>query len=670
MPPPAKARFPRKAALAGLTDSTIDFSPLSPMSFVGGDSDNLSLLTARGSFAGTSTLSAPMEPQSAPADVETWRLRPLPPIPPLPPALKPEKRKSPMAMMSPLSAPAIARRVSPFLTRARGSTPEFWVARSASNDEFQSQGGQPASGIRRWKRMASEARLNVDVLEIVSEFITEVSDVLSFALTSSLIHQIAIRRLLSMSPILFSQVKFHSFLFADAPARTPYVRALDIESGPCRGSLIPDLPPDSTSLLIEILTSCASLRSVTIVLNDDDPNGLICDLEIARTIAALSNLRALTLFCSNMCGSVLLNELCAPLRALSLWGYTREINFYHPATLETVLPRLARNLEKLEIGGFVYFIVRSLFLLLHGAPLLDHLRHLFPALDGTLCFKSPQFPDNNPLETHTAIRAANQRAQERSRSRPRRQLHRVACQPLMLYLLALRCPIKHVLLDAMDVPLDTYAVDARRDNPMPHLKLTIRHESPAFDYLFTPELAGKLTHLTLVFVYHFNTLYENPAETPGPPLWQDVLDRVVSSIQPLQRLTHLRVVIGGDADRRSVHWHRDDVKPIVACAKAYVGSLRKAEFDFDGTAAALVRRLPALEYLFVETDGYLPCEERMYFQCWHAVRGWRVEQCGTGEHEPMLVWLHEDIAGTIIGQEELAISADDDETFSGESLRR
>ena len=117
MPPTAKAPLPRKAVLAGLTNS-IDFSPLSPISFVGGDSDNLSLLTARGTFAGTSTLSTPMEPQSAPADVETWRLRPLPPIPPLPRLGKLEKRKSPLTMMSPLSAPVIARRVSPFLTRA------------------------------------------------------------------------------------------------------------------------------------------------------------------------------------------------------------------------------------------------------------------------------------------------------------------------------------------------------------------------------------------------------------------------------------------------------------------------------------------------------------------------------------------------------------------------
>ena len=341
-------------------------------------------------------------------------------------------------------------------------------------------------------------------------------------------------------------LKFHSFLFADAPARTPYVRVLEIERGPSRDSLIPDLPPDSTPLLIEILTSCLNLRSVTIVLNDNEPEGLICDLDVARTIAALPNLRSLTLFCSNMCRPVLLNELRIPLRALSLWGYDKEVHFYHPATLETVLPRLATNLEKLEIGGFVvdpeellecglaptsvfaltqYPTVRSLFLLLYGAPVLDHLQYLFPALDGTLAFKSPQFPVNNPLETHTAIRTANHRMQESSSSRPWRQLHRIACQPLMLYLLALRCPIKHVLLDAMGVPLGPYAVDALRENPVPHLKLTIRHEFPAFDYLFTPELAGTLTHLTLILEYHFETLHDNPANTPGPPLLQDVLVR-------------------------------------------------------------------------------------------------------------------------------------------------
>lgn len=148
-------------------------------------------------------------------------------------------------------------------------------------------------------------------------------------------------------------------------------------------------------------------------------------------------------------------------------------------------------------------------------------------------------------------------------------------------------------------------------------------------------------------------------------------DRLVSSIRPLHKLTHLRVVVGGDASTHSVYWDDDSVKPIVACAQEYVSGFLEDEFDFGGTAAALVSGLPCREYLFVETYGYLPCEERTYYLYWRAVRGWRVEQRGTTEHEPVFVGLHEDVAETIIRQEELAINADDDdETFSTTFPRR
>ena len=108
--PPAKLQPSSKAALARLADSMVEYPPLSPLSFVPREGDDLSLLTVRGTLEGTSTVIGP-EPQSAPADDETWRLKPLPPLP------KPEKRRS-LLLMGPLSAPAIARRMSPFLTRA------------------------------------------------------------------------------------------------------------------------------------------------------------------------------------------------------------------------------------------------------------------------------------------------------------------------------------------------------------------------------------------------------------------------------------------------------------------------------------------------------------------------------------------------------------------------
>ncbi|PIL28566.1 hypothetical protein GSI_08607 [Ganoderma sinense ZZ0214-1] len=246
---------------------------------------------------------------------------------------------------------------------------------------------------------------------------------------------------------------------------------------------------------VEILKSCPNIRSVKINLVHEDPARLNCDLEIARAIAALPRLRSLTLVSSTTSKEVLLRELCAPLRTFALWGRTKEKRVYHPAALEAFLPGVASNLEKLEIGEFAvdpeqiqtwgvastsvftltqYPTVRSLSLLLYGAPLLDHLQHLFPALDGTLYFRPDPFRDNVPLAHHASVRAANQCTQECSRSQPWKKLDRIVCEPLMLYLLGLRCPVRHATLDARDISLEPYAVDALRENPVPRLKLSLR----------------------------------------------------------------------------------------------------------------------------------------------------------------------------------------------------
>ncbi|KAI1781728.1 hypothetical protein LXA43DRAFT_1105451 [Ganoderma leucocontextum] len=114
VPPPAKPRSSGKAALAArVADSTVEYSPLSPISFVAREGDDLSMLAARGTIISMSGVDrSTLGPQRVhePANTsERWQMRALPSIP------KTEKRKTPL---SPLAAPAIARRVAPFLTRA------------------------------------------------------------------------------------------------------------------------------------------------------------------------------------------------------------------------------------------------------------------------------------------------------------------------------------------------------------------------------------------------------------------------------------------------------------------------------------------------------------------------------------------------------------------------
>ena len=99
--------------------------------------------------------------------------------------------------------------------------------------------------------MAS-VNLNMDALSVTCQFLTDVSDLLSFSLTCSSLRPVATQRLISISPIRLTKGalihKFHSFLCADAPARAPYVRAVEI----AWGSKPPHEPTldDEVSLLI------------------------------------------------------------------------------------------------------------------------------------------------------------------------------------------------------------------------------------------------------------------------------------------------------------------------------------------------------------------------------------------------------------------------------------
>ena len=108
--------------------------------------------------------------------------------------------------------------------------------------------------------------LNEDILRIVSDFVTDVPDLLALSLTCSSFRPLATRQLLALHPIHItggqSIRRFHAFIFADAPARAPLLRALDIDMRPFH-HLVPPQPGDA-SLLIDILTSCQHLERISL----------------------------------------------------------------------------------------------------------------------------------------------------------------------------------------------------------------------------------------------------------------------------------------------------------------------------------------------------------------------------------------------------------------------
>ena len=333
--------------------------------------------------------------------------------------------------------------------------------------------------------------------------------------------------------------KFHSYLFADPSARTPHVRALDIEK---KSRLhLPSAQPGDSSLLMDILTSCPNLEQISVSFHGD-PDRLTFDPRVVHAIASLQRLRSLHIYTKCETGLTLLREIRAPLRMLTLCGRTDDALFWHPAALESFLPHLAPTLEKLDLDDFIvdaeairqcmdistpsvftmtqYSAIRSLYLFrLRGVPLLDHLQHLFPALDRTLSIRVTGTNVRAARDNYAAIRAANQLAQENSeRGPPWKKLDQLVCDPLMLYLLGLRCPIRHAILRHAGLKsIWAYVLEALRENPVPRLTLTLHNARYAFDGMISPELAGTLTHLTLCLIWSSQDgdLSEADAIPPG-----------------------------------------------------------------------------------------------------------------------------------------------------------
>ena len=367
--------------------------------------------------------------------------------------------------------------------------------------------------------------LNPDVLAIVCEFLRDVSDVLSMALTCSSVHAISVAQILRMRAVYLKSGppirRFHSFL-ANAPARARHVRAIDIDlREPQRGS-------DDCSVLLDILASCTRLEHLTLAFGSASLK-VIADPRFLQAIAAIPSLRSLSLRSMSVDVLSIFPHIGTSIRRLKIACTHVDASSRFPIVLEQSLPRVvAQSLETFSLDKFAvdlhgdiqtpasllmpsifntrpYPGVRSFSVKsLKGRPLLDHLQHLFPALDGTLILGFLDIQVHE--ETYSYIRTANQRSQEdhglESSSGTWKKLDRLICGASMLYVLGLRCPIRLIVMEYNVVDEDVrYIADALQENPVPRLHLSVSHNFGAFDRLFPPNLAQTLTHLTLCLIY-------------------------------------------------------------------------------------------------------------------------------------------------------------------------
>ena len=395
-------------------------------------------------------------------------------------------------------------------------------------------------------------RLNVDVLAIVCEFLSDVPDVRSLALTCSSLQRVAVAWLLRMSPIYLTQGtslrRFHSFLFSDVPARAPHVRAVHVDlrlPGP------PQTQADDFAFLLGILHTCKHIEHLTIAF--EPPSHLLAEDPLARVVQAIAamipSLRSFSILSSSTNALSHIPHISAPLRTLGIHCRYISASCWSPAALENFIPCVAETLENLEIANLTveplmaqdgshpprlstvdpknYPAVRSLSVFsLKGRPLLEHLQHLFPALDGTLSFG--ELDTRCREEEYDQIRDVNQRAQERNAdgspsSGAWKKLDRIVCCAPMFYVLGLRCPIRHVMID-LDWGREhgRYVALALRENPVPRLKLTSEHDLRTLAEILSPELAETLTHLTLCLLCTDGIRVEADG-TSSQLRWEDVL---------------------------------------------------------------------------------------------------------------------------------------------------
>ena len=193
-------------------------------------------------------------------------------------------------------------------------------------------------------------QLNIDVLTIVCEFLTDVSDLLSVSLACSSINVVAVQWLLRTRQVHLksgaSICRFHSFLFADAPARAPYVHALDIDL------MWPQPEAEDATLLLEILASCNGLQHLTIAFRYE-AFSIMVDPQFLQTIAAIPSLRSFTVRSQSIDALTVLPQFHAPVRMLGIHSSNIPAAARYPAFLQQCIPRaVVQTLEELQLDQF------------------------------------------------------------------------------------------------------------------------------------------------------------------------------------------------------------------------------------------------------------------------------------------------------------------------------
>lgn len=357
--------------------------------------------------------------------------------------------------------------------------------------------------------------LDLDVLGLVSDSLLDTATILSFSLVSRALHPVAVKRLLSMKPIILkdehSVRAFHAFIFADPEPRLPFVRALNID--------IPKLPGGTrrevASCVLEILERVTHLESLVLpfprwtflCLNDTRILQAIMRLSTLRELGLLEGCQEMSEIVQSTCSASSLRVLRVSLDTLPTSGDGFGLKM---AEIDAFLHHLIPTLKVLDIRettlvldakGAEYPALRSLVACIEeGIIRTDILVSKFPALDGTLGVGSVYGALQSDELEQRRIRASNQDSQKKRRWK---HLDCVMGDVLALFVLGLTCPVRYLMVHGFCGHQRSEMVDILRATPPTHLKLStiLYHGGDVFQDLFPSEVIPRLTHLTWVLEY-------------------------------------------------------------------------------------------------------------------------------------------------------------------------